>query len=404
METPTRRWWRIGSAVLMAALAGAPAAAREYDWCSTVVVRPDQYFKDKTTCANSFSDAEIAAGADAVLVGDFTDVASPVVPAPARTCAPAPSHATNATYVQRLRAARAAAGGPPLEIVHMHRFELVPFPFAAQPQFSPLYLLRTTRTFPEVTGFFSNDRSAPCLAHTCRWSDSYAGLEGRDAGQRLRDFIDAKGGANSHQSVAYYLARPDGSGVYYPNSAMADLRDPAYRAWRVQEARNALLIGGYDTVDLNHKLHQYLFGPHWIQSTAIPDVARLDASGDTFWSAPPAGYGYSEYVQGWYALASDLRAARIPYSVTIALRAWLGSSFDDKSTPSIDEGALIREVMKGSRVVLLDYERASTAQATVDQARRELEAYGPRVIPIDQTCGLRIEKPLLPPSTPALER
>ena len=31
-------------------------------------------------------------------------------------------------------------------------------------------------------------------------------------------------------------------------------------------------------------------------------------------------------------------------------------------------------------------------------------AYGPRVIPIDQTCGLRIEKPLLPPSTPALER
>lgn len=404
METPARGRSKLGLVALVALLAGAPSAASEYDWCSTVVVRPDQYFRDKATCANSFSDTEIAAGADAVLVGDFTDVSIPVVTAPARSCAPAPSHATNATYVQRLRAARAAAGGPPLEIVHMHRFELVPFPFAAQPQFSPLYLLRTTRTFPEVTGFFSNDRSAPCLAHTCRWSDSYAGFEGRDAGQRLRDFIDAKGGANSHQSVAYYLARPDGSGVYYPTSAIADLRNPAYRAWRVQEARSALQIGGYDSVDLNHKLHQFLFGPHWIQSTTVPNVATLDARADTFWSAPPVGYGYSEYVQGWYALAADLRAARVPYSVTIALRAWLGASFDDKTTPTLDEGALIREVMKGARVVLLDNDRAATPPETLDQARREIEASGPRVIPIDQTCGLRAEKPLLPPAAPGLER
>ncbi|MCC6642432.1 MAG: hypothetical protein IT386_14825 [Deltaproteobacteria bacterium] len=404
MEHPMRQWSKARLLALFLVLVTTPAAAREYDWCSSVAVRPDQYFRDKATCANSFSDTEIGAGADAVLVGDFTDVASPVVAAPARTCAPTPSHATNAAYVQRLRTARASAGGAPLEIVHMHRFELVPFTLAAQPQFSPVHLLRTARTFPEVTGFFSSDRSAPCLARACRWTDSYAGLEGRDAGRRLRDFVDAKGGTGSHQSAVYYLARPDGTGVYYPTSAMADLRSPAYRAWRVQEARNALLVGGYDSVDLNHKLHQYLFGPHWIQSTTVPDVAALDARADTFWSAPPTGYGYSEYVQGWYALAVDLRAARVPYSVTIALRAWLGSSFDDKSTPAVDEAALIRAVMMGARLVLLDYERASTPQVTLDQARREIEAYGPRVIPIDQTCGLRIEKPLPPPAPPTLER
>jgi hypothetical protein len=380
----------------------APASARDYDFCSSAVIRPDQNFKDPSTCTRSYSDEEIAAGAEAVWLGDFTDVAHPVIPAPGRACMPSPSHASNAVYVNALKQARARVGGPPLWIVHMHRFELVPSTFAALPPFRASYLLRATKPFIDVTGFFANDRSPSCLAKPCRWSDSWGGVEGHDVGNRLRDWIDRSGGANSYQSVDYYLARPDATNVFWATSVMANLTDPAYRAWRVAEAKEALNVGGYNLVDLNHKIPHYLFGPHAIGTSTFPNVASLQTQADTAWSAQPSGYGYPQYMQGLVSLARDLRAGGVPYSFIIALRAWTGNSFDDTSTPSVNEAELVREIMKGARVVFLDRPISSTPASMLDAAVSDLAKLGVQAIPIDQGCGLQIDVPLGPPGAPAL--
>jgi hypothetical protein len=309
---------------------------------------------------------------------------------------PNPSHAANRPYVQRLRN---AAKGRPLQIVHMSRFELVPFTLADQPLWNAGHLLSTTRPWSQVTGFFANDRTGVCATKSCRLSDSWTGLEGKDTGTRLRDYIDRWFGVNAYQRTVFYLARPDGTGVFYPTAAIASLVDPAYRAWRVWEAGEAMKVGGYDAVDLNHKLHQYQ-SPAFVGGVQAPNVGAIQ---DTMWTAAPTGYGYSEYVQGWHALSQDLRRAGIPYTVTIALRAWAGTSFDDKST-AVNEADLVREVMKGARTVLLDQPKSQINQAVVDQAIQGLAAYGARGILIDQTCGLKIENQLQPPTAPSVTR
>jgi len=102
---------------------------------------------------------------------------------------------------------------------------------------------------------------------------------------------------------------------FWPTAAIADLRNPAYRAWRVALARRSIKIGGYDAVLLNEKFHMYR-EPYWIGSERAPDVAALrEAGDDTLWSAPPNGYGHAEYLEGWLALARDLRAAGVPYAL-----------------------------------------------------------------------------------------
>lgn len=387
------------SVLALLALSG-PAGAAELDWCAPVAVRPDQYLRDAAACTPSFSDAELGASADVVLLGEFTDVASPTVAAPSRACTQSPSHAANAPYVQRLRA---AARGRPLAVVHMHRFELVPYTLADQPGFSSAHLLAATQSWAQVTGFFSNDRSGACGASGCRLIDSWKGLEGKDAGQRLRDFIDRSGGSGAYQRVVYYLARPDGTDVFYPTAALANLSNPAYRAWRVREAGASMGVGGYDAIDLNHKLHQYQ-APHWIGTSGVRDVATLESRGDTFWTAQPVGYGYSTYVQGWHALAQEMRQAGVPYSVTIALRAWGGDSFDDKSTTSLNEADLVRDVLRNARIVLLDRPRATTAASLEEKAVADLTASGVRVVLVDQTCGLAVESRLQPPAAPSVTR
>lgn len=379
---------------------GGAAAAAELDWCAPVAVRPDQYFRDPKACQGSYSDAELGAGADVVMIGDFTEVANPTVAAPGRTCAPSPSHAINAQYVQRLRN---AASGRPLAVVHMHRFELVPYTFADQPSFSASQLLPATQSWSQVTGFFTNDTSGGCGSQGCTLLDSWKGLEGKDAGKRLRDLVDRSGGPGAYQRVVYYLARPDGTDAFFPTAVIANLGDPSYRAWRVQEAADALRVGGYDAIDLNHKLHQYQ-ASHWIGSPGVKNVAMLESRADTFWTAQPVGYGYSAYVRGWHALAQDLRRAGVPYAMTIALRAWGGSSFDDKSTATVDEAELVRDVMRGASIVMLDRPRDTTPASLADEARAGLAAHGVRVVMVDQNCGLRVEKALQPPAAPSVAR
>jgi len=379
-----------------------PAAAANYDWCAPIVVRPDQRIVDTSSCTSIWNDADIASGANVVLLGDFTDVSHPVIKAPGRTCDSNPSHASNAAYVQRLKSARTAAGKPPLEIVHMHRFELVPATYAALSGFNAAHLLGTDRPWQQVLNFFDNDSSPDCVSAGCRWSDSWQGQTQLDAGQRIRDYIDRSLGTNAFQRIVYYLPRPPSNHVYYPTAAIANLQSAAYRAWRVAEAKEAIRVGGYTAIELNHKLPQYRMG-HWIGLAGANDVTTLDAAGDTYWTAPPRGYAYAEYVDGWSKLAADLKANGVPYEVTIALRAWIGQSYDDPATPA-DEALAVRNVMKGARLVLLDRPTAGTDPQLVSQAVAEIQAFGPKVVVFDQTCGFGAgtRAPLGPPGTPNL--
>jgi hypothetical protein len=159
----------------------------------------------------------------------------------------------------------------------------------------------------------------------------------------------------------------------------------------VARARRDLTLAGYDFVELNQKFHQYLPPSsrpraHWVGSEAAPDVTALNALRDTLWSGSPVGYGYPEYVRGWHALAGELREAGVPYLVELSLAPWRGRRYDDPRSAA-DEGALIREVARGARVVLLDWPLRRRAEGDFEPVRAELEEAGARVVSVDTSCG-----------------
>jgi len=364
-----------------------PRPARAYDWCSEVVVRPDERFTETgSSCAPVWRDEEIASGAGVVLMGSYDDVSDARFAHPANSkCGWPTSHADNARYVAKLRALRGSA--PPLRFVHMHRFDVVADSLAALPGFRADFLLTTDRPWSDVMAFFASDRSPACGAEGCRWSDAYGAWEDRGKGTWLRDRIDAAGTPGRSKSAVYYLVR--GAQVqqhFWPTAVLADLRNPAYRAWRVGEARRAYDQGGYDAIALNQKFHQH-FEPHWIGSAAIPDAAAVRAQGDdTFWSAPPRGYGLSEYMQGWIALAADLQAAGIPYAIIdLPQWPWLFSAGSPRAPdPAITRG--LHEAIRGARIVLLE-RHPRTDQAGFDALVAELQRSGVQIAWIESLCG-----------------
>lgn len=374
--------------VSLPAFADPSAATRTFDWCSEVVVRPDQRRKSVgSRCVSDWSDAAIADGAGLVLLGSGSDTSDPVFVHPTGPCGTPETHVENARFIARLRKLREGRGGAPLRFVHMHRFDLVFDTQAAQPGFDAAFLLSTDRPWSEVTGFFAKDRSPQCGRSGCRWSDAFGAWEDRGRGTWLRDWIDQSGGPRRHQSVVYYLVRAEQvDRLFWPTAAIADLRNPAYRAWRVAAAKRAIEIGGYDAILLNQKFHQYQDGPHWIGGPKAPDVAALRKIGDdTLWSAPPRGYGYPEYVEGYAALAADLRAAGVPYAFEMPTWAWLERRADDPATPR-DEAQMIREAARGARIAMLDPGRGG-AQDRFQALVAELRRAGVEVVITRYDCG-----------------
>ena len=382
-----RVWVTIAVLVALAAprAQADPASPHVFDWCSGVVVRPDQFLR-AGSCDPVWSPQEIARGAEVVLLGDFRDVSEPVLPPFQDRCGRIESHAANARRVAALRRLREPTGLPPLEIVHYQRFELVPRTFAALPGFDARFLLETRRPWQEVLDFFQRDRSAPCLSGGCRWSDSNFGDEAGEHGTRLRDLIDASGGPGAYRRKVYYVIKSaPGQQIFFPVAALGDLRNADYRAWRVAEAKRAMAVGGYTAIALVNKFHQYgAEKGHWIGSGRVSDVASLDRVPDTLFSAAPSDYGYAAYVAGWAALARDLRAAGVPYAVEIQSPEFFARA-DDPSTAA-DEGALIREAARGASLVLLDRWRITT-DASLRAATADLEAHGARVVPVKAECG-----------------
>lgn len=387
-------WIPRAAGILLALVVASGASAAEephFDWCAPVVISPDGRTRsDGDRCLPPWSEEEIGrGGARVVLVGGFRDVALPNAADPGGSrCVGPETHRNNARYVARLRAQRAASGGPPLRIVHASRFDIVADSQAAEPGFRAEFLVPTRRPWSEVLAFFAADRSPLCGPAGCRFTMAYGGWEDRNRGAWLSDSIDRAGGTGRHRSVVYYLVRANQvKDLYWPTAALADLRNPAYRAWRVAQAKRAIEVGGYDAIALGHKFHQYR-QEHWIGGAEVPDAAALRRQGDdTFWTAPPTDYDYPAYVQGWVALARDLRSAGVPYAMTtLATWPWIGPRLDDPRTPDVNEMELIHEVVRGARLVLLERTAASDPRG-LEAFAASVAAAGAEVVRIDSRCG-----------------
>jgi hypothetical protein len=380
----------VAIALLLAGIAPSPlaTAAAQFDFCAPVVVRPEQRRAVGARCVARFSEAEIAAGAEVLLLGSHTEVAEPVFEHPAGPCDPPERHSRIGREVKRWREKAAPRS---ITVVHLNRFEIVSDTLAATPGFDARFLVQTDTPWQKVLDFFALDRSPACRERPCRWSDAWGGFEHVNPGRWLRDSIDASGGPGRYQSAVYNLARPSDreDGVYWPTAVHANLGSKAYRAWRIAEAQRAIRDGGYDAVALGQKFSRRLAAEGaWLGTARGRDVAALHAEDEPVtWTAEPKDYGFSEYMQGYLALAAELRAAGVPYAITDYPDFQFLESWDDPKTPDVNEWESIQDVMRKARVVLLARGPRTPYRAYEDFAA-ELRAAGVQVVPVNHGCGM----------------
>jgi hypothetical protein len=361
---------------------------RGIERCAPVWWQPLRDLVDPRTCEPKQGPATLAAAGGVFLLGSTTDVSEQRTPIPKPTRCGPKGHGSNGKFVAEVRGAR-SPDSPPIAFVHLHRFDLVPISFAALPGFQASFLVRAKTPWSRLLDFFARDESPLCRGGRCSWSDFHYGDPDQHRGPRLRDLIDASGGPGAHERVVYYLTRSKpGKRVHWPDAALGDLRNPAYRAWRVEEARRALEVGGYDAVMLNEKFAQYRErSGHWLGGAAR-DVEELNRVPRTLWSAAPDGYGYSEYASGWAALGRDLRAAGVPYAVRMSASAWWGKGLDDRATQAVDEGALVRETVQGASLFLVSKWGTPEERAALEGIDRELHARGAGLVLISQARAI----------------
>jgi hypothetical protein len=382
--------------------------------CSLLAVRPDQRMSVNdypNRCIPVWSVARLAdSNARIALIGG-QDVANPLFTPYPRGCAGVafpydadrdgvPFGATYrdlGAYVSAVKARRAARGGPPIEFVHEHRFDLLGTPLLAQPEYQRSFVLRTATPFSAVLGFFAGDTSAECTSASppggCAFhadAELYTEQYPYYHDKRIQDFVDAHGPGDDHKYVVYYMSRSWRNPKWHsPLAILADQRVPAYRAWRVSEAAKVKSLGAIDFVELNHKLNQYTpSDPHWLGAPQFENVHEVNVSGDTPWSAAPSAYGLAEYVQGWRALASDLRAAGVPFAVNAGPYFFRSDATYDDPQTSQDEQDLVRDATRDASLILLGrYKLSGTTDAQfrdlVGELRGELAPRGGRVVVIE---------------------
>lgn len=382
----------------------APAAAEEQlDWCAPVVVRPDQRWWSFSPCEPWWKPDTIASRARYVF-GGFLTPASPVIPADIFSCWGQTTQPRSKAYHDDLRA-RAALLGRTLEIIYYTRSDIVLRGHAALPGFDPSFLVDAAQPLTETSRFFSRDRTTPCVCG-CTWSDE-PGAASAPPAQRLSGILDALGGAGTYASKVHYAIRPGASGTadgsprrFFGSSAIADLRNPAYRAWYVANAEADRVAGGFDYVELNQKFHQlrpanpsYAWG-----GPRATNVSGYFVTDDTLWSSEPSGYGYADYVAGWTALAQDLATAGVPFVVTLSANVWRPgfTYWDDPASPGVDEHEVIRAGARLAQIVFLD--RSGSTQADVDAATVDLVATSAAHVEVlDSNCGFApVDQPVNP--------
>jgi hypothetical protein len=374
--------------VLPAIGAAAPAAGVELDWCAPVVIRPDQKFDNAKDCHWVWSKQEIAEQTDVVYMSGETAVGTPKRPPHPMTCWGDTTFENMARYIDEVNALR-PADKPPIQWVAMVRFDIVFDTFAAQPGFTDEFLAKTNRPWSTLLDFFRKDRSGACPPEGCTWRDAWGGRADCN-GQCLRDYIDGAGGPGAAERAVYYLNLWDHP-IYWPSAALARQDNAKFRTWIIAEHAKAISMGHATMIDLNNKFWQWLpsnagGGGVEVGGPKARDVAALRKT-EAGWTGTPIGYGYPEYVKGWAALASELKAANVPFSVIVGRALFTQPKlYDDPSTADVDEAKLIRDVAEQkAKLVLLatDGDRAGAAGVAA-----RLRSLGRTVLVIDQNCGL----------------
>ena len=374
----------------MAALWASSAHAVERAYCAPYFDQPDAtYIADN--CNVPASPVSIVSGTYFTVGSAFEATAPDMVWENVTLCR-SNGETTASTAAYR----RTVTGGT---AIHAARFDLVPAPLMSTDGFDPDFLLTTTTPWANVTGFFTGDSSAACsgVPGTCTWSDNFGanGAAPFSSPYRLRDLIDAAGG--DYRTNVYYLPK-DPITAYYPSAALADLTNADYRAWRVAEAQRGIAAGAYDMVMLNHKLCQWHFdNQNWLggdlgtfcgeSGALITTVSLLHAAGSQLWSAQPTGHGYTDWVQGWHAMAQDLAAASVPFAVYISTQVLTRiDKYDDPATAGVNEAALIRDVAENyADLVILDREGGNRRHSL--KVENGLRALGVNVLVVDEACG-----------------
>jgi hypothetical protein len=372
------------------------------DYCSQVAVRTDARYINTTSCIPVWDTDEIAQYADELWYGvNGSELPNTRIAYPWTQCFGTQSLSAYRAYNDEVDA-KATALNRTVHKVNSFRFDIITPHIMAQPGFNSDWLVRSATPHQTLLDFYTNDTSPVCVnGGGCRFSYSYGGAyyEGRDTGNRMRDMIDESGGTGTYEDIVYYITRQGSNEtVGWASAAVADQRIPAYRTWRVNQARQIIQDGHFDFVLLNHKFH--FFRPDnwslprpepWLGGSGAPNVAAHASSDNTPFSNQPLNYGYAEYVQGWNALARDLDAANVPFAVQTNGGQWvIPDTTDDPLTPGVNEGALIREAIELADFVEVDYQSwlGPTRTAQLDQVVRDLEAGGAIVLKINSGCGL----------------
>ncbi len=295
---------------LLALLASGVAHAQavvgtpQMDWCSPIVVRPDERWDSSLSCSGrrrSWTDAEVARHASVVyLLGGVGNAFAVGTDEPqaetGATCLGGgafgvlgfPTREWYLEYVRRIVALR-PAGMAPIKWVVAHRWDLVTSKQLGSrlDSFDPAWFWRTdpADATPRTTleAFWNADDSTPCggASTNCYWDDrqlQYGVAElpggapacGTDATKRcMRELVNLAAGEDAasgtaHEDAIYYveLQRDSASQSRGWATGVVGRQDLAgYRAWHLVLAEEAVdyietAAGvGNVWVDLNHKFH-----------------------------------------------------------------------------------------------------------------------------------------------------
>ncbi len=197
------------------------------------------------------------------------------------------------------------------------------------------------------------------------------------------------------QESVHYLSRPlTPNSTVISTALLARLDDDRHRRWFVNRARRLTGDPGatFETVALNHKLHQYNYQSTdgwWVGSADFPDYATWVTRDDTIWSGEPIGYGFFEYLRGWMLFSRELAAKRVPFHVLPNARWWDEANVDLPGYP--DTLYKLQDAALRASILFLETSPKSGwgwQEAEYVKVANLLRARGKTVVEIDSDAGL----------------
>jgi hypothetical protein len=375
-----------------------PPPRTTYDWCASIVIRPDALVSGPPACTPRISKIDTAQADTVFMTGEYSVASSETSTHPPLRFQSANScwydgylkPSNTKLYTDELKALRSPTL-PPLTSIYATRFDIITSPKSQVTGFQASWAVDSATPWADFQSFIASDRTADC-ASGCRWSDSdpaeSASLDGVNTGYRLRDALDRSSGPNTYQKKVYYLTRGSaGETVFAPNAIVMRQDNPEYQKWVVALAKKEMQESGATYVDLNQKFAQYQ-GDRYLGDYpgGLTTWNRADSS---YFTGLFLNYGLAQYVAGWRGIANELIRQGVPYEVTVG--QWFvktggtnSNYYDDPLTLAINEADVIRSVVYDADLVLLD-----GPIGAMDSLKAEILSHGnPRIIEINSDCGL----------------